>query len=60
MNKIKNQTEDLRAQAAALEQENSDLEEKIQNLGSVQSVLEIAQEELGLVSSDTVVFQPES
>ncbi|MBP3674093.1 MAG: septum formation initiator family protein [Oscillospiraceae bacterium] len=60
MNKIENQTEDLRAQAAALEQENSDLEEKIQNLGSVQSVLEIAQEELGLVSSDTVVFQPES
>ena len=35
-----------------------DLEGKIQDLGSVQSVYDIAQEELGLVNPDTVVFQP--
>lgn len=60
MNKIENQTEDLRAQAAALEQENRELDEKIQRKGSVQSVQEIAEEELGLVSPDTVIYQPES
>ena len=60
MNKIENQTEELRTQAAALEYENSELEQKIQDVGSVQSVHDIAQEELGLVSPDTVVFQPES
>ena len=58
MTTIENKTDDLRAQAAALEQDNSDLEGKIQDLGSVQSVHDIAQEELGLVSPDTVVFQP--
>ena len=58
MNRLETQTGDLRAQAAALEQDNADLEEKIEDLGSVQSVHDIAQEELGLVSPDTVVFQP--
>lgn len=60
INKTEARTEALRTQAAALEQKNSDLEEKIQSLGSVQSVIDIAQEELGLVSPDTVIFQPES
>ncbi|MBQ7801680.1 MAG: hypothetical protein IJ375_05085 [Oscillospiraceae bacterium] len=58
MNKIENRTGDLRTQAAALEEDNTDLEQKIQDLGSVQSVHDIAQEELGLVSPDAVVFQP--
>ena len=60
MNKIENQTEDLRSKAAALEEENRILEERIQDIDSVQSVKDIAEEELGLVSPDTVVFQPES
>lgn len=58
MNKLETKTDDLRSQAVALEQDNTDLEGKIQDLGSVQSVYDIAQEELGLVNPDTVVFQP--
>ena len=44
----------------ALEQENKDLETKISILGSVQSVEQIAQEELGLVSPDTIIINPNS
>ncbi len=50
---------DLRRQAAALEQDNRDLMKDIGNLGSVQSVIKIAQAELGLASPDAVAFQPE-
>lgn len=58
--RIQAETEDMRAEAAALEQENADLEEKIGSLGSVQSVQDIAQEELGLVDPNTVVIDPNS
>ena len=57
---IQIQTEDLRQEAASLVQANEDLEHKISILGSVQSVEEIAQEELGLVSPDTVIINPNS
>lgn len=50
---------DLQAQAEALEKENAELEDKIDALGSVQSVEQIAQEELGLVDPDTVLIDPE-
>ena len=56
---IRGQVEDLRQEAAALEQENRELQEKIDALGSVQSVQDISQEELGLVNPDTVLIQPE-
>lgn len=46
-------------QAAQLEQENARLEEYIDDLGSVDSVERIAQEELGLLDPDTVIFQTE-
>lgn len=51
--------EDLRQQAATLEQENEDLEHSISQLGTVQSVIELAEKLLGLVDPDTVIFQPE-
>ena len=57
---IQVQTEDLRQEAMALDQENKDLENKIGILGSVQSVEEIAREELGLVKPDTVIIYPNS
>ena len=57
---IQVRTEDLRQEAMALEQENKDLETKISILGSVQSVEQIAQEELGLVSPDTIIINPNS
>ena len=56
---IRSQVEDLRQEAAALEQENRELQEKINALGSVQSVQDIAREELGLVDPNTIMIQPE-
>lgn len=48
--------ESNRSQAIGLEQENSDLERKKNELGSKDSVIEIAEEELGLVDKDTVIL----
>ena len=58
MHRIKQETRELAAQAAELEQDKSDLNTQIDQLGSVQSVLDIAEQELGLVSPDTVIFEP--
>lgn len=52
-------TEDLKDQAVQLEQENQQLEENIDNLGSADSVEQIARDELGLVDPTDVVIQPE-
>ena len=52
-------TAELADQAAALEQENKELQENINGLGSADSVGQIAQDELGLVDPDTVVIDPE-
>ena len=56
---LENRTEDLRHQAGMLEEANSTLEEKIDELGSVKSIVEIAEEELGLVEPNSVVIQTE-
>ena len=56
---IRGQVENLRQEAAAIEQENRELQDKIDNLGYVQSVQDIAREELGLVDPNTVMIQPE-
>ena len=50
--------EALRQQAAILEEENRELEDRIDDLGSVKSVEQIAEEELGLVDPDTVILNP--
>ncbi len=49
-------TEEKRRQAMALEQENGDLREKNENLGSADSVRDIAREELGMVNPDSVII----
>ena len=59
-NGIQAQTEALKDEAAAVENANTDLEDKIGALGSVQSVQDIAQEELGLVDPNTILIHPES
>ena len=59
-NSIQSQTADLQSQAAELEHQNEKLEEKIGQLDSVQSVKDIAREELGLVDPDEVVVDPVS
>jgi len=57
---ILNRTEDLREEAAGLEYENAELEDKIADIGSVESIMDIAQEELGLVDPNTVIIDPNS
>ena len=47
---------DNRAAAARLEQENQDLADRIEDLGSAESFKEIAREELDLEDPDTVVL----
>ncbi len=52
-------TAEKQAQAAALEGTNAELQEKINQAGSVQGIQDIARDQLGLVSPDTVLIQPE-
>ena len=52
-------TEDLREKAGMLEEENRELEQKIDELGTTKSVVEIAEEELGLVQPGAVVIETE-
>ena len=56
---VRRQTQEMMGEAARLEQENAQLEQKIDALGSIQSAEQIAQEELGLVSPDTVLIDTE-
>ena len=49
-----------RERAQQLEQENDRLQAQIDNLGSGNSVEQIAKDELGLVDPDTIVIQPEN
>ena len=59
LQEAKNKTEDLREQAALLEQENRELERSISQLGTVQSVTELAGKLLGLADPNTVIFETE-
>ena len=56
---VRRQTQEMMGEAARLEHENAQLEQKIDALGSIQSAEQIAQEELGMVSSDTVLIDTE-
>ena len=55
----KKEAEALRQQAIAMEVDNARLREKIQQLGTMEAVIQIAREELGLVAPDSIVIQPE-
>lgn len=54
----RSQFEAMRQQAAALEAANAELNANIAQLGTVDSAIRIAEEELGLVDPDTIVFTP--
>lgn len=49
-----------RDQAALEQQKNEELNNKLDNLGSLESVQQIAQELLGLINGNGIFFQPES
>lgn len=57
-NGLVTQTEKLRSAAAEVEATNSALEELTQNPDAVQTVQEIASQELGLVDPGTVIIEP--
>lgn len=48
----------LQQQAQQLEQEKNQLNDKIDSLGSADSVEQIAKDELGLVNPDTTILTP--
>lgn len=50
----------LLGQAAQLEVQNAQLQQNIDKLGSLDSVIQIAGDELGLVDPNTVVLVPEN
>lgn len=56
---LRERTEYLKEQAALEEQKNQELQDSIDKLGSVDSVEDIAKEELGLVDPDSVIVEPE-
>lgn len=51
--------EEMRQEAIGLEQEQSRLERYIQELGTIQGIIRLAQEKLGLIEPDSVIIQPE-
>ncbi len=58
-NGILTQIDELKEEASDLEHANEELDQKTQELGSVQSIEDIAKEELGLVDPDTILIDPE-
>ena len=58
-NGILTQIDTLKEEASDLEHANEKLDQKTQELGSVQSIEDIAKEELGLVDPDTILIDPE-
>ena len=52
--------EELRKQAAALEQANKDLQNDIDKVDTIDGMKDVAQNELGLVDPNTVIFIPEN
>ena len=57
---LQERAEAAKNQAQQLEQEKDELENKIDNLGSLEGVQDIAKDELGLVDPDTVIIEPEN
>ena len=55
-NGILTQIDELKDEASGLEYANEVLDKKTEELGSVQSIQDIAKEELGLVDPDTILI----
>lgn len=56
---VQTSTAALRERAVTLEQSNDQIREDMADLGSVRSVIRIAEEKLGLVQPGTILFQIE-
>ena len=55
----KDQEEAMRQEAIRLEQSNENLEQDLEQMGTLQSIKDLAGRFLGLVDPDTVIFLPE-
>jgi cell division protein FtsB len=55
-NGILTQIDELKDEASGLEYANEVMDQKTEDLGSVQSIQDIAKEELGLVDPDTILI----
>jgi len=58
-NGIREATQDLKDEAAAVEYANEELDEKLADPDAVKNILAIAKEELGLVDPDTILIEPQ-
>lgn len=58
IDRVRTRYDDMRAQAMELESENDRLKIRIDELGTPESTLRIAMEELGLTFPDSVVITP--
>lgn len=58
IDRLQHQYDSLRSQAMALESDNVVLQEQIDDLGSMESAIRIAMEELGLTFPDSMIFAP--
>jgi cell division protein FtsL len=56
--RLRQEIAQLREEAAHLAAENAELKEKIEDLGSVEGVENIAEDELEMVDPDTIVIDP--
>ena len=52
------ETQALRGEAFALEQQTGKLELYIEEYGTIRGIIRIAQEKLGLIEPDSIVFEP--
>ena len=57
---LEQQTQEMKEEISQLVEENAELEQKKENVGSVQGVMDIAESELGYVDPDATFFEPES
>ncbi len=58
IDQVQNQYEAMRIQAMALESGKNQLENNIHDLGTLESAIRIAMEELGLTFPDSAIFTP--
>ena len=57
---LQDQYNALRQQALQLESNNGQLQQQIEELGTLDSIIRIAMEELGLTFPDSVIFAPKN
>ena len=57
---IERHTQEMREEAGQLLEENAELEQKKEDVGSVQGVMDIAESELDYVDPDTTFFEPQA